>query len=327
MFNIAQIYKVSPQNFDQICLEVFRYQYHYNELYRKFVDLLGKKPDTIDHIAQIPFLPISFFKTHKIQTENWAEACIFSSSGTTGTATSRHYLKDLNHYKINSRHGFEQFYGSVSDYAILALLPSYLERQDSSLVYMVDYFIQQSHYPQSGFFLYNTQELADKLAECLEKDIPVLLWGVTYALLDFAEKHPMSFGKKVIVMETGGMKGRRKELLREEVHQILMMAFQISSVHSEYGMTELLSQAYSRGCGVFECTSTMRVLIRDSSDPLTLLPTGRSGGINIIDLANIHSCCFIATDDLGKAYSDGSFEVLGRFDASDIRGCNLLTEL
>ena len=327
MFNIAQIYNVSPQNFDQTALDCFWHQYKNNPLYRQFVDLLRVNPHKIRHIENIPFLPISFFKTHEIKTDSWEELAIFKSSGTSGDTTSKHYIKDLNHYQINATQGFEQFYGPIKEYAILALLPSYLERQDSSLIFMVDFFIKKSKFSESGFFLYNTQELADRLSQCIEKKIPILLWGVTYALLDFAAEHPMTLPKGSIVMETGGMKGRRKELLREEVHQILSCAFQQEQIHSEYGMTELLSQAYSKGNGLFRPANTMKILIRDSTDPLTILPNGRAGGINIIDLANIDSCCFIACDDLGRVYEDGSFEVLGRFDASDIRGCNLLTEI
>lgn len=325
---LRQIYNISPQNFDQICLELFYYQNKHNTIYSKFVELLGIDYSQVREVSKIPFLPISFFKTHKIQSGNWPSSTTFNSSGTTGSVSSQHLVYDLDLYRRNALEGFEAVYGSIKDYQILALLPSYLERSGSSLIYMTEQFIKESKHPESGFFLYDHQDLAKRLKEAQLAGRKVLLLGVTYALLDFAAAFPGNLSEgQVIVMETGGMKGRRKELLRTEVHQLLGTAFGLQQIHSEYGMTELLSQAYSKGNGVFEPSKRMRICIREATDPLNLMPFGRSGGINIIDLANIDSCAFIATDDLGKVYEDGSFEVSGRFDASDIRGCNLMLEL
>lgn len=324
---LYQIQHLNAQNFDQTSLEVFHYQYQTNPIYQKFVQLLGKNTAEIKEVHQIPFLPISLFKTHKIQAEVWKEARIFKSSGTTGSVQSCHYVRDLDVYLQNASTIFEEVYGPLQDFCILALLPSYLERQDSSLIYMVDHFIKKSDSNDSGFYLYNVNDLALKLQKLSQKPQKVLLLGVTYALLDFAESHPMELPNNFIIMETGGMKGRRKEMLRKEVHEVLKAAFGLEQIHSEYGMTELLSQAYSQGEELFYPASSMRMLCRESTDPLSILPFGRTGGLNIIDLANLDSCSFIATDDLAKVYQDGSFEVLGRFDASDIRGCNLMVEL
>lgn len=315
--------QLNSQNFEAIALEVFRYQAQNNPLYQKFLKLLGISINAVQKLQQIPFLPISFFKNHLIKTGEWSTQTIFSSSGTTGQTSSQHHVSDLEAYTQNSLKGFQQFYGKVEDYVVLALLPSYLERQGSSLVYMAEQFIQHSAHDQSGFFLYNTQDLVKVLGQSIKNDQKTLLLGVTYALLDLTAAHPMDL-KNTIVMETGGMKGRRKELPKFEIHRQLKAAFQIKNIHSEYGMTELLSQAYSKGNGLFYPTATMRVLVRDITDPLHILPTGKTGVINIIDLANIDTCSFIATDDLGRAYADGSFEVLGRLDLSDLRGCNLL---
>jgi hypothetical protein len=240
-------------------------------------------------------------------------------------AQSRHPVSDISIYEKSFRRTFELFYGDIEKNTILALLPSYSEREGSSLIYMVDDLIERSRNPSSGYFLYNHNDLYKTLSDLNEKKAPTILIGVTYALLDFAEKYKLDF-PELIVMETGGMKGRRGELIREELHEILRKGFGISAIHSEYGMTELLSQAYSFGNGIFSCPPWMRVLIRDTNDPLTILEDNKTGGINIIDLANINSCSFIATQDLGKRFSDGSFEVLGRFDNSDIRGCNLLVQ-
>ncbi len=324
---VEQIYNLSPQNFDQIALDCFFYQYEHNILYRRFVDLLGKKPQEIQKLTDIPFLPISFFKTAEVKTGNWPAEMIFGSSGTGEQGRSRHFLRSTKFYENNAMRCFNSFYGPIEQYAILALLPSYLERNDSSLVFMARYFIQYSPYTVSGFFLNNIDALLEAIAECKSKKQPFILLGVSFALLDLAEKGKLELGDQAIVMETGGMKGRRKELLRSELHQILCSSFGIESIHSEYGMTELLSQAYSQGNGLFVCPPTMRILIRDSSDPFTIMGEGKNGGINIVDLANIDSCCFVASDDLGRYYTGGSFEVLGRFDASDIRGCNLLLEI
>jgi len=321
---LNEIETISAQKFDQVCMDIFRYQAKNNPLYAEFLRLLSRNPKDITYPHQIPFLPIGFFKTKTIKTGTWLSAEIFSSSGTTGMQQSLHHIFDPNFYLRNCLSAFEKFYASAADYAILALLPSYLEREGSSLIFMAEHFIKLSKQPQSGFLLHNTQELANKLSDCIKNNIPTLLLGVSYALLDFAETYPIPLGDKVVVMETGGMKGRRKELLREALHEILCTAFQVPTIHSEYGMTELLSQAYSKGAGIFYPADTLRILIRDSSDPLPVLPIGRAGAINLIDLANIDSCSFIASDDLGRLYADGSFEVLGRFDASEVRGCNLL---
>jgi hypothetical protein len=320
---LKKITKVNSNCFDELSLELFRYQFQNNQLYRDFVTLLRLNPKDITIPHQIPFLPISFFKTKVIKTGKWSEELVFKSSGTSGMVQSSHYVYSADFYLNNCLEGFTKFYGSPKDYAILALLPSYLEREGSSLILMADHFIKLSKYRESGFFLNNMGELADRLKSCMDKDIPVLLLGVSFALLDFAEKFPMEL-KNTIIIETGGMKGRRKEILRDELHLLLKTAFNVASVHSEYGMTELMSQAYSKGEGIFSCSDTMKILIRDSSDPLTILPPGRNGAINMIDLANIDSCAFIASDDIGKLYEHNSFEILGRFDSSDIRGCNLL---
>ena len=320
---LKKIEQVNTVCFDDVCMELFRYQAQNNELYGKFIELLRLKPKDITIPQQIPFLPISFFKTKVIKTGNWAEELVFKSSGTTGMIQSHHYVRSSEDYLNNCLKGFSKFYGSPTDYAILALLPSYLEREGSSLILMADHFIRLSTYRESGFFLNNTNDLVIRLNDCMAKNIPVLLLGVSFALLDFAELFPMSL-RNTVIMETGGMKGRRKELLREAMHEILKNAFNQSSIHSEYGMTELMSQAYSKGNGRFKCSDTMKILIRDSSDPLTILQSGKNGAINIIDLANIDSCAFIATDDIGKLHENGDFEILGRFDSSDIRGCNLL---
>jgi hypothetical protein len=321
---IRRIENISSNQFEELALDLYDYQKQHNPLYAKFLKLLGKYNEKIFELSQIPFLPINFFKSHTIKTGNLLTKIIFKSSGTTAQIQSKHEISDPEFYLRNTVKGFEKFYGPIEDYTVFALLPSYLERDGSSLVLMADHFIKRSKYVESGFFLNDFQELSNKLNHCVERDIPVLLLGVTFALLDFAEKFPKDLKDKVIMMETGGMKGRRKELIRTEVHEILTKTFNLSSIHSEYGMTELLSQAYSKGNGLFYPSDTMKIFIRDSMDPFTLLDDAKTGAINIIDLANIDSCAFIATDDLGKKYVNGSFEVLGRFDASDIRGCNLM---
>jgi acyl-CoA synthetase (AMP-forming)/AMP-acid ligase II len=278
----------------------------------------------VNTIEKIPFLPIEFFKTHKIITGEQKEEIVFSSSGTTGPAQSRHYVTDVSIYQTSFRKGLELFYGDMKDHAIFALLPSYLEREGSSLIYMVNDMIKHSA-AGSDFYLDQSEQLTGTLLANEEAGRKNLLLGVSYALLDLAEKLDLNL-KNTIVMETGGMKGRRKEMVREELHEILCRSFGVSEIHSEYGMTELLSQAYSKGKGIFQSPPWMRVLIRDTEDPFHFLENGRTGGINVIDLANINSCCFIATQDLGRMHADGSFEVLGRFDNSDVRGCNLLVE-
>lgn len=274
-------------------------------------------------VKEIPFLPIQFFKSYDVLSSTDPIQETFTSSGTTGTVTSRHLVTDLNYYEQSFRKAFSQFYGNIEDYAVLALLPSYLQREGSSLIYMVDDLIQASNNPDSGFYLNNYDELISKLITLDNAGQNVLLIGVTYALLDLIEKQNFNL-KNTIIMETGGMKGRRKEMIREELHDVLCKGFGVGEIHSEYGMTELLSQAYSLGNGIFECPPWMDVLIRDTEDALSYIDYGKTGGINVIDLANINSCSFIATQDLGKKYTNQSFEVLGRFDNSDIRGCNLM---
>ncbi|MGB5357059.1 MAG: acyl transferase [Eudoraea sp.] len=313
----------SREHFQDLALEVFQFQFEKSPVYRTFCDHLHKSPQNVTHLDHIPYLPIEFFKRHEIINSEAKVQTVFESSGTTGKQTSKHYVSDLSIYEQSFLKGFELNYGNIEDYCFLALLPSYLEREHSSLIYMVKELIGKSKHPMSGFYLEKGDELKKTLNSLQEKRSKILLIGVSYALLDFVEKgsFPLS---NTIVMETGGMKGRRKEMVREELHHYLKEGFGQKNIHSEYGMTELLSQAYSKGKGIFNCPPWMKVVIRDPEDPLTLLKTGQNGGVNIIDLANINSCAFIATQDLGKLYPNGSFEILGRFDHSDIRGCNLL---
>jgi hypothetical protein len=292
-------------------------------VYREFCNFLKTDVQKVKSIEQIPFLPIQFFKSHSVISSTNPIETTFTSSGTTGMITSKHLVTDLGIYEESYRKGFSQFYGNIEDYVILALLPSYLEREGSSLIHMVDDLIQLSIQPDSGFYLHNYDELIAKLMELDRAGQNVILIGVTYALLDLVEKHSFQL-ENTIIMETGGMKGKRKEMIREELHIELCNGFGVKSIHSEYGMTELLSQAYSLGEGIFECPSWMQILVRDTEDALSYVREGKTGGINVIDLANINSCSFIATQDLGKKYPNGSFEVLGRFDHSDIRGCNLM---
>jgi phenylacetate-coenzyme A ligase PaaK-like adenylate-forming protein len=281
------------------------------------------EPQKVKTLQQIPFLPIQFFKSHSVVSNTTPVQNTFTSSGTTGLTTSKHLVTDTSIYEESYQKGFSKFYGNIENYVVLALLPSYLEREGSSLIYMVEDLIQLSNHPESGFYLHDHDALIQKLIELDEAGQNVILIGVTFALLDLIEKHQFKL-KNTIIMETGGMKGRRKEMIREELHQQLCKGFGVAAIHSEYGMTELLSQAYSLGEGVFECPSWIQILIRDTEDALTYIPQGKTGGINIIDLANINSCSFIATQDLGKKNPNNSFEVLGRFDNSDIRGCNLM---
>ena len=315
----------SEQDFRDMALQVFHYQVGNNPIYNEFVKHLKVDVSTVTNLQDIPFLPINFFKDHKILSGNSDAKIVFTSSGTTASAQSQHFVSDVSIYEMSYSKAFHQFYGDIKECCILALLPNYLERDGSSLIYMVNDLIAKSNHPNSGFFLYNTNQLLEILKKCKLQKQKTLLIGVTYALLDFVEKHQINF-PELIVMETGGMKGKRKEIIREELHQILQNGFGVPSIHSEYGMTELLSQAYSTGNGIFACPPWMRVLIRDTNDPLSFVQDGKTGGINIIDLANINSCSFIATQDLGKTHYQNSFEVLGRFDNSDIRGCNLLIE-
>jgi phenylacetate-coenzyme A ligase PaaK-like adenylate-forming protein len=328
--------RVTNDTFEAIALEVFRYQAFHNSIYRKFITHLRINPEKVGSLAEIPFMPIGFFKHHSILTDSPAVQTTFESSGTTGTQTSRHHVADLDWYNEISLGIFEQTYGPLTDFHLLALLPSYLERNNSSLVYMVQQFIAETKSPVSGFFLHNVDELLAMLQKLVANPDgrKVILWGVTFALLDLAESNEdLSFLKDIpalIVMETGGMKGRRREMLREEVHDTLTKAFGIKTIHSEYGMTELLSQSYSKGDGLFTTSATMRILLRDINDPRAVFATPQSGlrygGINVIDLANLDSCAFIETQDLGRYASDDAmeFEVIGRFDNSDVRGCNLM---
>ena len=310
-------------SFNETALEIFQYQYQNNPVYNKFCQLLGKSPLNVSQIETIPFLPVEFFKKLKVITGKMPVEIVFKSSATTGMGQSHHYVSDLSIYIRSYLKSFELFYGKPSDYCILALLPSYMEREGSSLVLMIDDLVKKSKNRNSGFYLHNTEDLIHKIKILEAKGQKTLLIGVTFALINLAEKCKLDL-KTTLVMETGGMKGRRKEMIREEVHKILSNAFKVPKIHSEYGMTELLSQAYSSGNGFFKCPPWMKVMIRDAHDPLTYMGNNKGGGINIIDFANINSCAFISTQDLGKSLPDGSFEVLGRFDNSDIRGCNLL---
>jgi phenylacetate-coenzyme A ligase PaaK-like adenylate-forming protein len=318
------IFTISSQKqFEKIALKVFRFQYENNPVYQEFCDLLKTNPQKVKSLQQIPFLPIQFFKSHNVVSNHNPIEATFSSSGTTGTITSKHLVTDVSIYEESYRKGFSQFYGNIEDYVVLALLPSYLEREGSSLIYMVEDLIQLTNNSDSGFYLNNHDELIQKLIDLDQAGQNVILIGVTYALLDLIEKRTFQL-QHTIIMETGGMKGKRKEMIREELHKQLCEGFGVTAIHSEYGMTELLSQAYSLGEGVFECPSWMQIHIRDTEDALTYIKDGKTGGINVIDLANINSCSFIATQDLGKKNPNTTFEVLGRFDNSDIRGCNLM---
>ena len=317
IFNIQ-----SDEQFNEIALRIFEFQKVNIPIYGEFVKYLDIK-NTIDHYTRIPFLPIEFFKTHQIINPKDTADIVFSSSGTTGSKTSKHYVKDVHWYIESYRKAFTQFYGDLENLCIIALLPNYLEREGSSLIYMVEDLIHQNKHPDSGFLLYEHDMLFDKLQRLKQNGQKTILIGVTYALLDFIENYQINF-PELIVMETGGMKGKRKEMVREELHKILCTGFGVNGIHSEYGMTELLSQGYSSGNGIFKSPNWMRIITRDINDPLTILKGNKTGGINVIDLANIYSCSFIATQDLGKALSTNRFEVLGRFDNSDIRGCNLL---
>ncbi|HTH81868.1 MAG TPA: hypothetical protein VL490_02965 [Mucilaginibacter sp.] len=313
----------SEEQFNTAALQIFQYQAKNCRVYHDFISGLGVNDELVNRIEQIPFLPVEFFKAHTILSSADPVEVTFTSSGTTGMITSSHHITDVSWYEDSFRKAFQLFYGDIESYTVLALLPSYLERQGSSLIYMADDLIKRSNNADSGFYLYNHADLAAQLIKQQQAQKPTLLIGVTFALLDFAEQHPLNF-PELVVMETGGMKGRRKEMIREELHDTLCRGFGVNAIHSEYGMTELLSQAYSKGLGIFNCPPWMRIITRDTNDPMSVVTNGKAGGINIIDLANINSCSFIATQDLGKIHSDGGFEVLGRFDNADIRGCNLL---
>lgn len=324
--DIQKIFQIqSAKEFHKLALQIFRYQYDHVLVYQEFCNHLHKNKENVKSIEEIPFLPISFFKTHKVIAQNTQEEIIFTSSGTTGMVNSQHLVSDVAIYKQSFSIGFSQFYGAIENYTVLALLPSYLEREGSSLVFMVNQLIQDSKKSESGFYLHNYSELIEQLEKLDQAGENVLLIGVTYALLDLLDLKKLNL-KNTIIIETGGMKGKRKEIIKTELHEILKAGFGVQHIHSEYGMTEMLAQAYSHQNGIFECVSWLQILIRDPENPLEIIGNEKTGGINVIDLANINSCSFIATQDLGKKYNNSTFEVLGRFDNSDIRGCNLMVE-
>ena len=324
-----KVFGVKEQDFEELALEIFNFQQENNPVYKSYLQALKINPQLVQSVEQIPFLPVSFFKSHDVQTTLFEPQAVFESSGTSGSINSRHLVKDISLYEESFTKGFELFYGPVKEWCIIALLPSYLERKNSSLVYMAEKLICSSEHPQSGFYLEEYEKLFAVLSELENHQQKTLLLGVTFALLDFAEKYSLPL-RHTVVMETGGMKGRREEMIRQEVHTILKHSFSLDHIHSEYGMTELLSQSYSKGEGIFYCPPWMKILVRDEEDPFLVKRSG-SGTINVIDLANIYSCSFIATDDAGKLNEDGShacrqagFEVLGRVDGSDLRGCSLM---
>lgn len=326
MTNNEAIFRISNDiEFKELALDIFHEQARTCNIYADYLSALKFESKYVTQLTDIPFLPIEFFKSHQVIKEGKNAETIFSSSGTTGMQTSKHYVSDLSIYEKSFREAFQYFYGDLSETAVLALLPSYLERTGSSLIYMVNDLIKTSGRSESGYFLYNHEELYNTLLNLQNQHTRTILFGVTYALLDFIESYQLNF-PELTIMETGGMKGKRKEMIREELHKDLCQGFGVTQVHAEYGMTELLSQAYSKGSGLFECPRWMKVFIRDLNDPFSYQPTGSTGGINIIDLANINSCSFISTQDLGRKNGQEQFEVLGRFDQSDIRGCNLLVQ-
>ncbi len=319
-----RIFSINLNEFEDSALELFKFQAEYNPVYQQYIKSLRINPEKVNNTHDIPFMPIQLFRYYKVKTAEWQEEKIFQSSGTTSENASRHFIESLDFYNSVSETIFNKFYGSLNRFIFLGLLPSYLERENSSLIYMLDHFIKKSACNDSGFYLNNIDELSGKIRHIKDHSRrKIILWGVTYALLDFAEKYPMDLGD-LIVLETGGMKGRREEIIREEVHEFLIRHLHVKSVHSEYGMTELLSQAYSSGYGLFRCPPWMKIYLREINDPFSIDERLKYGAINIIDLANIHSCAFIETGDLGKLHENGDFEVIGRLDNSDIRGCNLL---
>jgi hypothetical protein len=318
---VNKIFQVK-KNFTGLAVELFHYQYKQNTVYKDWCDCLDIDIDGILSIPKIPFLPISFFKTHKVLTGNETYELFFESSGTTQTSKSRHYIKDVAIYTESFTRAFELFYSDIKDWCIIGLLPSYLQQQHSSLINMVDELIKRSGHAESGFYLNEVEKLYQVLLRLEQHQQKTLLISVTYALLDFAEQYPTQLAS-TIIMETGGMKGRRKEITRNEVHHLLKQQLGVPQIHSEYGMSELLSQAYAKADGIFSCPPWMKVLVRDEDDPL-LVKTKGKGALNIIDLANVNSCAFIATDDVGEVFEDGSFSVAGRLDGSDIRGCSLM---
>lgn len=322
MFNKSIFDIKTDSDFLEAALATFKYQNENVMVYRDFCNYLNTNVEAVDSLVKIPFLPISFFKSNKVLDSNYEAEIIFSSSGTTGSLQSKHYVAKTSLYEQSFQKAFKHFYGNIEEYTILALLPSYLERDGSSLIYMAEDLINNSNKPDSGFYLNNISAIIEIIKTLEKKQEKTLLLGVSFALLDLVEAEKLDL-KNTIIMETGGMKGRRKELIREELHNILKAGFGVKNINSEYGMTEMLSQAYSKGNGLFYCPPWLKILTRDPEDALTLVK-GKTGGINIIDLANKHSCSFLATQDLGKVYNDGGFEILGRFDDSDIRGCNLM---
>ncbi|MBL4706111.1 MAG: acyl transferase [Flavobacteriales bacterium] len=321
---MEQIFNIkSDEEFNEKALEIFYFQSENCDVYRSYLNLLGIHPKLITSVEKIPFFPVELFKTKKIFLGDDEPQLVFKSSGTTETGRSHHFVRHPIIYETSFNTAFELFYGKPENLAILCLLPSYLEQGESSLVYMMDHLVKRSHQELSGFYLNNGSELKSALEQCIQSNTPTLLIGVTYALLDFAETSPMDLSG-ITIMETGGMKGRRKEMIRMEVHDLLQSAFQVESIHSEYGMTELLSQAYSKGAGVFNCPPWMKIKLRQNTDPIYSASHLTSGMVNVIDLANVESCSFIATQDLGKIGEHG-FEILGRTDHSDVRGCSQLS--
>ena len=315
----------SEVDFEKHALALFHYQYEQNEVYRSFCNLLKINPKHITTLTKIPFLPVSFFKTHQVKTGNFEPEIEFWSSGTTGNETSKHFIKDATLYERSFLHAFAHFYGNPEEYCFLALLPNYLEQKHSSLIYMMNYFITASKHTESGFYLYNYEALYNKIVVLNAKKVKTILFGVSYALLDFASQFTLE-NSDLLVFETGGMKGRRSEMVKAELHAILCRAFGVKQIHSEYGMCELLSQAYSNGNNFFATPPWLKLLFRDEKDPLYCSSALNAGIINVIDFANLHSCAFIATDDLGKRADNGRIEILGRLDAAQVRGCNLLVK-
>ncbi|HSW68477.1 MAG TPA: hypothetical protein VLH16_07845 [Bacteroidales bacterium] len=314
---------IDTNTFTKRCFETFHFQINQNEVYSSFCELLDVKPWDIEKIEQIPFLPVEIYKSHKVLCGK-SYSKMFESSGTTSENRSIHFVKDISLYDDSLVKGFRLFYGEPSGWCFLALLPSYIGRENSSLIYMMRKLMDYSNHPLNGFFLQNGKQLTNAISQLKESGQKTILIGVSFALLDFSSDHCINLTENFVVMETGGMKGRREEMVRNELHKNLCSQLEVAVIHSEYGMTELLSQAYSQGGGLFRTPPWMKVLIRDLNDPFCYLPVGRTGAINIIDLANRYSCSFISTQDLGRVNNDGTFEVLGRYDYADVRGCNLM---
>lgn len=321
---IKNLFQITPASFEEHALALFQYQATHNPIYKKYMAYLHLDIHHIKHSSQIPFLPIDFFKHHTIKTGDWKETHLFESSGTTGESVSKHFVRDIHLYRKNTVAIRDFFYKNIRNSIILALLPSYLERPHSSLIDMLRYWMEKSQHATHAFYIDNEKALFEKLVFCKKNKQPVMLWGVTFALLDFGNTYPFELDSESIIVETGGMKGRKKELTREEVHTQLKKSFQVSSIHSEYGMTELFSQGYAKEDGVFQTPPWMKILIREINDPLTVVEKTKRGGINIIDLANVDTCAFIETQDIGEITKNG-FRVLGRIDHSDLRGCNLMS--